>query len=343
MQLSDFGVSGGIRKTLIVLGAGASRGSSYATDPTDVLPPLDLDFFQQLSRMPTSTESNRLLDFIRREYGHEVGLSMEQFFSEADYTHRFHSDLNVDVGPNVRRYQRALEDFFVVLPAMLNLTTHLPCGFHSIIAGLSHTQDCFLSFNYDCLIDSALRDSAMNRWDPEKQGYGFSISSGASSWRNHTVGRPVSKSIRLLKMHGSMNWSKTTAGNVRLVTDVATVRSLSESIIPPTWFKDLTTFPYAEVWRAARREIRSSRILVVIGYSVPQTDLFSKSLFKVEAGSKEKREKLDLLVLVNPDANARRRFLDVIRGGLETSTRILEYQTLAELCDVFIRNSSKAT
>ena len=340
MNLGDFGLAGGKRKTLVVLGAGASRGASYANDPTTVLPPLDLDFFQQLSRMEATPESTRLLEFIRREYGHEVGLSMEQFFSEADYTNRFHSELNVDVGPNIRRYQKALEDFFVVLPTMLR-TTAARCDYHSALAGRIHTQDCILSFNYDCVIDTALRDSAGNRWDPDKSGYGFEISSGANQWKKHSSGRPVGTSIRLLKMHGSMNWAKTTTGTIRLVSGLNSVTSLSDSIIPPTWFKNLATFPYADVWKAARREVRSSRILVVVGYSVPQTDLFSKSLFKVEAGSKEKREKLDLLVLVNPDSDARHRFLSIIREGLETHTRILEYRNLEELHHVLERNSSR--
>ena len=103
MQLSNFGIPGGALKTLILLGAGASRGASFATDESKPLPPLDLDFFQQLARLDSTDESRRLLEFVRSEYQHEVGLSMEQFFSEADYTNRFHQDLNVDRGRLVKR------------------------------------------------------------------------------------------------------------------------------------------------------------------------------------------------------------------------------------------------
>ena len=339
MLLSDFGIDGGLRKTLFVLGAGASRGASFVTDQTKVLPPLDMDFFQQLSRMPSSAASDRLLQFVRREYGHELGLSMEQFFSEADYTNRFHEELNVDRGPSVRRYNRALDAFLEVLPKMLISTTSEACEYHRIIAESLHAQDCIVSFNYDCLVDSALRDYANVRWDPDKSGYGFDVSSGAAAWRVHTRGHPVQTSIRLLKMHGSMNWTRTAAGNVRLVHDIGNVATLKDAIIPPTWFKDLTTYPYDQIWKRARKEIRSSRIVVVVGYSVPPTDLFSRSLFKVEAGSKDKREKLDLLVLVNPDRSSRQRFLDTVRDGLEPSTRILEYDKLQELAAVIERGA----
>jgi hypothetical protein len=141
-------------------------------------------------------------------------------------------------------------------------------------------------------------------------------------------------------MHGSLNWRFRTKERVALVADTAGVTSLKGAIIPPTWFKDLTTFPFADVWKTARREIRTARLMVVVGYSMPETDLFARSLFKVEAGSKEKREKLDLLVLVNPDQNARRRFLDIIRDGIEPTTRILEYESLKELWIVLRRHQS---
>lgn len=123
LQLSDFGFPGGIKKTLVVLGAGASRGSSYVEDKSQSLPPLDLDFFQQLARIPSTHEIRRLLSFVRAEYQHEVGLSMEQFFSEADYTNRFHHDLKVDRGRLVRKYDQALSDFYAVLPRLLERTT----------------------------------------------------------------------------------------------------------------------------------------------------------------------------------------------------------------------------
>ncbi len=195
-----------------------------------------------------------------------------------------------------------------------------------------------MTFNYDCTIDHALRDHANIRWDPDKQGYGFEVS-GGNYWKRHSRGRPPKKSIRLLKMHGSMNWLRDGNGTVSLRESTSGVDSLEGSIIPPTWFKDLTTFPFGDVWKAARKEVRTSRVMLVIGYSVPQTDLFSRSLFKVEAGSKEKPEKLDLLVLVNPDQRSRQLFIELIRDGLEPSTRILEYRTLEEIDTVLTRNT----
>ena len=83
MNLSDFGIGGSSRKTLVILGAGASRGASFVNDEVGVVPPLDMDFFQQVARLRQTNESKRLLEFVREEYGHEIGLSMEKFFSES--------------------------------------------------------------------------------------------------------------------------------------------------------------------------------------------------------------------------------------------------------------------
>ena len=327
MQLQNFGVSRGRRKTLAVLGAGASRGASFVTSKIDVLPPLDVDFFQQISRLNQCDEALRLLEFVRAEYGHEAGLSMEQVFSEADYTHRFHHELNVGQGRPLKKYGKALEDFYGALAVLLNKTTKEDCDHHAVLAQKLGTDDTVLSFNYDCLMDRALARHAGNRWDPGKRSYGFDVDRGLDAWRTRKRGKVPRTSIQLLKMHGSQNW-KVRPNGVDLDPPNRQQDTLSGRIIPPTWFKDLAKEPYSDIWKEARIAVRTARIIVVVGYSVPETDLFSRSLFKVEAGSKGTREKLDLLVLVNPDPRSRRRFIDIVSGGFEPRTRVLEFENL---------------
>jgi hypothetical protein len=339
MYLTSLGVPGGRKKGLVVLGAGATRGASFAGDQAKVLPPLDADFFQQLSRMPPDNNTRRLLRFVRDEFGSEVGLSMESFFSEVDYTNRFHRDLKVDPGPHVRRYETALDDFMRVLPRVFNESIrHRSCLWHAQLARALHTGDCVLSYNYDCVMDLAMRRNAGIKWDPDRHGYGFSVVRGGKSWRGEGRGRPPKTSIGLLKMHGSMNWQVSRQGAVSLVRDLDGVTSLKGAIIPPTWFKDLQQEPFASIWKAARRQIRAAKIMVVVGYSVPPTDLFSRSLFKVEAGSKEGRQRLELVVLVNPDREARRRFFELVKGGVEPGAIVLEFSKLEELAQVLSNN-----
>lgn len=344
MNLSTFGIDGARRKTLVVLGAGATRGASFVNNTgPQKLPPLDKDFFQQMARTPLNKsvqrKADKLLKFTRDNFRTEVGLSMEEFLSEVEYTDQFHEEFNIDPGPKVKDYQKALENFHYVLPEMLKKSCGEECKFHNKLAENLYTHDCVVSFNYDCVIDRALKNHTLKRWDPDKNGYGFSISGGGEHWKNHSTGRKVENSIKLLKLHGSMNWKRKEGGDeIELVEDLDQVKNLKGSIIPPTWFKDLNQSPFKSIWKRAREKVRSARIIIVVGYSVPETDLFSKSLFKVEAGSKRKREKLDLLVLVNPDEQARGRFVNMVEEGLEPYTKILEFNTLSELYDLMLSN-----
>ncbi|EQD72009.1 hypothetical protein B1B_04136, partial [mine drainage metagenome] len=329
MDLGYFGLSGNLRKTTVILGAGASRGAEFVKSQVGILPPLDLDFFQQVARLNNCREADSLLAFVQEEYRGEPHLSMERFFSEADYTDRFHAELHVDRGPRVKRYRRALTDFYVVVARLLSESADKTCTFHESIADRLSANDSILSFNYDCIMDSALRDAGGNRWDPARGGYGCDIKGAVSVWRQSTQGRPPQGSIQLLKMHGSLNWEVAADATVSLRP--AMLKTSAEgAIIPPSWFKDLTRKPFASIWGTARKALRSARILIVVGYSVPATDLFSQSLLKVEVGAEAI---LDAVVLVNPDREARRRFIDIIRDGLNPKTRVLEYSTLRELHD----------
>ena len=325
------------RKALVLLGAGASYGAQLGDGPFRARPPLDLGFFGELQKLAPTPGIEGLLSFVREEFGPNLRLSMEEFFSQAEYTDRFHRELKIDPGPQIKKYSKALERFYEILPRLFSEAIgDRTCSLHGELASRLFVEDVILSFNYDCLIDAALRDRASKRWDPDQRGYGFSVKEGGKWWKKHSgkKGAPFKSSITLLKPHGSFNWKRNSKGDVSLEKAPYAIQTARDRIIPPTWFKRLTDKPFAEVWKRARSEIRACRVLVVVGYSVPVTDLFSRALFKAEVGSKEHRQALEFLVLVNPDPLARNRFADLVRGGLEAKTRILEFDSLEE----FIRS-----
>ena len=69
--------------------------------------------------------------------------------------------------------------------------------------------------------------------------------------------------------------------------------------VPPTWHKgwDLA-HPVSAVWDAAREALRTARRIIIIGYSVPATDLHFKYL--LAAGFQENAW-LSKVFFVNPD------------------------------------------
>src|SRR5690348_8803431 len=71
MLLRKVGLSRAVRST-VILGAGASRGASFANASRQVLPPLDADFFEQAQRIDENEFSGagrEVIDFVRDEYG----------------------------------------------------------------------------------------------------------------------------------------------------------------------------------------------------------------------------------------------------------------------------------
>jgi hypothetical protein len=184
--------------------------------------------------------------------------------------------------------------------------------------------DALVSFNYDTLIDRALKDVGGNRWDPSF-GYGFNIDSVETSWipAPHP-GPTVLNPILLLKPHGSLNWMiSDSTREVQLVEEYS--ESTVESIVPPTWDKlDVRDRPWSDVWRAARFVLGRARLAIVIGYSVPITDQLSQALLRADL------TKMDALIVVNPDQDSRRRTVGLMASALDSNAVVIELSTLEE-------------
>ena len=64
--------------------------------------------------------------------------------------------------------------------------------------------------------------------------------------------------------------------------------------------------------------------------SLPHTDLAAQALFMVDAGPKGKANPLELLVIVNPDREARRRIRSVLSRRISNTTRVVVFDYLKE-------------
>ena len=177
----------------------------------------------------------------------------------------------------------------------------------SLLPRLS-SKDVILSFNYDCLIEKALQEKAKSRWNPG-EGYGFPAQGNVKNWQSR-------KGITLLKPHGSLNWNIDAGAKVTtLEARPYDIRTAKGRIIPPTWFKNIEKYPYEDVWKRARYEIRECEALIVIGYSIPLTDLFSRILFRTDIKT------IEFLVIANPNFSDRQKFLNLIKDKLSRIER----------------------
>jgi len=261
---------------------------------------------------------------MRTEFGQVASPTLEVFFTQIAAVDRFHHEFNIQ-GRVSGKFSKHLSTLRQLIPRVFaEALGGRDCRWHARLASALRTGDSVLSFNYDTLIDRALRSVGGKRWVPAT-GYGFAVADGADGWAPlPSPGPAVARPIKLLKPHGSLNWHVDPDRHaVSLVGEYAT--STATSIVPPTWDKsDAAEWPWIDVWRAARKVLGSARMLVVVGYSVPATDQLSQALLRADVN------KLSALVVVNPDGEARRRVVEVLSSGLDSKAAVIQLDTFAE-------------
>jgi len=170
------------------------------------------------------------------------------------------------------------------------------------LLGLSgRGQSSIVSFNYDDLVERSI----------EKIGARFHY--GFSGRHEVRPGVPYSHDgIAILKLHGSINWAYPGARG-RMFTvfkDYSEVYAagLVPEIVPPTWNKTIAD-RLAEVWFTAIDKLSTATKIVIIGFSMPKTDLHFKYL--LAAGLKNNFS-LREIVFVDPSATIKERASEVL-------------------------------
>lgn len=177
-----------LRGAVVVLGAGASRASGLAWDkehgPAEklaCLPPLNADFFTHMQRI-TQEKYERNVHAVTDDlidlFGSNFRLTLEDYFTQLEFLIR-----------NVQLATRAPEELgaglsarrsplMAALGAVLETSTmeiirsKAGCHLHRGLVERLRANDTIISFNYDCLIDDALRRYGTGKWNPEF-GYDF--------------------------------------------------------------------------------------------------------------------------------------------------------------------------
>ena len=149
-----------------------------------------------------------------------------------------------------------------------------------------------------------------------------------------------SRSIPLLKLHGSLNWFKCSACSKPVpwtLRDFWTNRypSLYEGemaieisqrlnefkhcadaappksayVVPPTWNKSQYHGELESVWGAAARELSNAANIVVCGYSLPQSDHFFRQLYALGTIGDQR---LRNFFVFDPDEGVENRFMSLL-------------------------------
>ncbi|MEI7899630.1 MAG: hypothetical protein WCK89_05220 [bacterium] len=342
MQIKQLGIPN--KQAIIILGAGASRGAKCFEDKLNPAP-LDADFFSIMQRVcHYEPELKQFLDFVRSEFGAGSSPGMEEVFTQLEALARFSIDLKIARGRTVTRYVIQLKKFVGTIATFFRHTfcdssgTPLKCDYHETLAEALNVGDTVISFNYDCIIDAALHAKKNKQSWSASNGYHAKVASGAAAWDGLGArGRRARHPIKLLKLHGSLNWDRATIANeLSLRADPYETLSRSDNeIVPPVWNKTIGgDMVFSAIWKEARRMLPKGKIMIVAGYSVPPTDLLTRALIRVSASEREKSEKLSHLLVVNPSVEARAKLIDLVRPALDEKSAVIELTSMRKLAEL---------
>jgi hypothetical protein len=190
------------------------------------------------------------------------------------------------------------------------------------------------------LIEESFESTSI--WTP-LGGYGDAVHGVRGGWCKHWLKKHNMKNkswskIRLLKLHGSVNWRLYKTGQVRLKDRPFVVRARKNaavfetvSILPPGWNKRIDRNPYRQLWREARLKLELCKTIVIIGYSLPEADLLAKALFAEVVRLRAARKRyLKQLHLADPNDSVKQKFVDLFVPALNPQSKIFRYKDIDE-------------
>ena len=144
--------------------------------------------------------------------------------------------------------------------------------------------------------------------------------------------KPAAKdtTVHLHKLHGSLHF-KFGRGDRRKVELKERPYTKQHgtprySIIPPESDKPYDKGIFAALWANAAEALGRATSLIIIGYSLPGTDLHASALFRTSIRS----GLLKSLIVVNPSREDRARIRSVVQRGISAKTRVLSFDSVPE-------------
>jgi SIR2-like domain len=332
------------RAQVVLFGAGASRGG---LTNRDLPPPVDGEFFSTANRVTghgTPALAKRVLRSVWDLYGQVEGIGLEEYYREIE-TRAAIGRIAKAVGKPKEWSKRKKDLEELIRRVYVETTSNETSGareaefspVHRAVLDTLHSGATILTFNYDLLIEESF--SSASTWNP-RDGYGTVLPGATLDWarkwlnvRNRT--RRTKSKLLLLKLHGSLGWAAYANRALKIKARPYSVRKgkyESISVLPPGWNKRIDLNPYRQFWRKARLRLQACKSILIIGYSLPETDLLARALFaevvRLRAGAKNY---LAQLVLVDPDPAVRGKLIKLFTAALGPRCKVLQYERLQDL------------
>ena len=195
------------------------------------------------------------------------------------------------------------------------------------IDGHPQGENTFISFNYDTLLEDSLSDLGVT--------FGYGLKKGDTKRHISAQSQQDSYQVKVLKLHGSVNWGRHNRRANRF-TEYGSYADLrndgaAPELIPPTW-KKVFQNQFAQVWGSAVDALRNATRIIIIGFSIPPTDLHFKYLL---AAGLQNNLSLRKVAFFNPAAEALQARARDLFNPHYLETGLIEFipHTLQRLCD----------
>jgi hypothetical protein len=329
---------------VVLFGAGASRGG-LRNQP--IPPPVDGEFFAVANRLTghgTPKLAKRVLKSVWQLFGKVESIGLEEYYREIE-TRATIGFIAKSVG-KPKDWTTRVEDLEELIRRVyIHTTTREVKGTRVARVSSAHRKivealpagAAVLTFNYDLLIEESFKSGS--KWNP-RDGFGAHLVGSTFDWarrwlKRRNVLRGTKSEIVLLKLHGSSGWGPYPNGVVKLKARpyyVRTGKTERVSVLPPGYNKRIDRNPYRLFWREARLKLEHCKSLMIVGYSLPETDLLARALFaevvRIRAGG---ANYLNELVLVDPNPSVRAKFVKLLTPALGPLAKIVQYEKVESL------------
>jgi hypothetical protein len=341
------------RPIVVLLGAGATRAAFEIRKPP---PPIDNDFFEiagQIKGRGTGRLAKQVMKDVFDLYQRVTGIGLEEYYRDIEARLELSNFAKSKHRPkDWKERTHRLEEL------VRRVLIHTTCDFdggvakplvseiHQPILQRLKRGDTIITFNYDTVLEEAL-PSKGKAWTP-RGGYGLNATGVTHDWSkrwfsSRELEGSEESEIELLKLHGSLNWALYSTSNVRLKHRPYVVRSRNgkpvfetTAIVPPGWHKRVDRNPYNALWRKARLQLEKCATLVVVGYSLPETDLIAKALFLEACRSRVSQNKLiKELHIADISDSVRKRIVNIFVPALGPHGNVFRYSSAKELADAW--------
>ena len=173
-------------------------------------------------------------------------------------------------------------------PRYLKLLLQLHKNYSKYMGVTGETLEAVLTLNFDSLIDQA--------FDKVYGSINYGVNAKSKDFR---ISRDIPK---ILKLHGSFNWSSVTTGTGIVVNQNLEFKYGEKSLcLPPSIYKKtfVETPPYNQIWTGAREVLENCDILRVLGCSLRKEDWPLISLIFTSQVRSKNKFSIELIVPID--------------------------------------------